>query len=315
MFPLNTVLFPGVSVPLHVFEDRYRALVHHLLRDRGPRRAALRVGRDPRGLRGRRPRRPVAAPGRLPGPADRGRAARRRHLRHRRGRPGPDPARPAGHRRHLPARSRRRPRPDDTRPVPVEITERGARHVRRLPGGAHRDPRRPLSRASLPRDPTYLSWTPGRPAPLPLPDRQSLLEAEDAGAAARSWSPTCCAGAAGHERDPVAARHRGRAHPLVPQLSRAADGDERSTAGVGTPATVALTRAGVAFALHPYDHDPRAVVLRARGRRGARRRPGPGVQDAAGQRSTAQLVVGDRAGHRVSSTSRRWPGRSAAARR
>ncbi|HET6668089.1 MAG TPA: LON peptidase substrate-binding domain-containing protein [Intrasporangium sp.] len=32
MFPLNTVLFPGVSVPLHVFEDRYRALVHELLR-------------------------------------------------------------------------------------------------------------------------------------------------------------------------------------------------------------------------------------------------------------------------------------------
>jgi len=31
MFPLNTVLFPGVTIPLHVFEDRYRALVHHLL--------------------------------------------------------------------------------------------------------------------------------------------------------------------------------------------------------------------------------------------------------------------------------------------
>jgi hypothetical protein len=31
LFPLNTVVFPGVSVPLHVFEDRYRALVHHLL--------------------------------------------------------------------------------------------------------------------------------------------------------------------------------------------------------------------------------------------------------------------------------------------
>lgn len=26
----------------------------------------------------------------------------------------------------------------------------------------------------------------------------------------------------------------------------------------GTPATAALTRAGVRFALHPYDHDPRA---------------------------------------------------------
>jgi Lon protease-like protein len=31
LFPLSTVVFPGVSVPLHVFEDRYRALVHHLL--------------------------------------------------------------------------------------------------------------------------------------------------------------------------------------------------------------------------------------------------------------------------------------------
>ena len=31
LFPLNTVVFPGVSLPLHVFEDRYRALVHHLL--------------------------------------------------------------------------------------------------------------------------------------------------------------------------------------------------------------------------------------------------------------------------------------------
>ncbi|HXH78074.1 LON peptidase substrate-binding domain-containing protein [Nocardioides sp.] len=31
MFPLNTVLFPGVTLPLHVFEDRYRALVQHLL--------------------------------------------------------------------------------------------------------------------------------------------------------------------------------------------------------------------------------------------------------------------------------------------
>ena len=31
MFPLNTVLYPGVTLPLHVFEDRYRALVQHLL--------------------------------------------------------------------------------------------------------------------------------------------------------------------------------------------------------------------------------------------------------------------------------------------
>ena len=32
----------------------------------------------------------------------------------------------------------------------------------------------------LPRDPTYLSWTLAACAPLPLPERQALLEAEDA---------------------------------------------------------------------------------------------------------------------------------------
>jgi Lon protease-like protein len=31
LFPLNLVAFPGMTVPLHVFEDRYRALVRHLL--------------------------------------------------------------------------------------------------------------------------------------------------------------------------------------------------------------------------------------------------------------------------------------------
>jgi Lon protease-like protein len=36
MFPLNTVLFPGVSVPLHVFEERYRALVRRLLEQPDP---------------------------------------------------------------------------------------------------------------------------------------------------------------------------------------------------------------------------------------------------------------------------------------
>ncbi|TYL46194.1 peptidase S16 [Nocardioides sp. BGMRC 2183] len=36
LFPLNTVVFPGVTVPLHVFEDRYRALVRDLLRIEDP---------------------------------------------------------------------------------------------------------------------------------------------------------------------------------------------------------------------------------------------------------------------------------------
>ena len=43
----------------------------------------------------------------------------------------------------------------------------------------------------------------------------------------------------------------------------------------GTPATVALTRAGIAFTLHEYAHDPRADVLRVGGGRGAGARPRP----------------------------------------
>ncbi|HEX2174763.1 MAG TPA: LON peptidase substrate-binding domain-containing protein [Nocardioidaceae bacterium] len=31
IFPLSTVLFPGVTLPLHIFEDRYRSLVSTLL--------------------------------------------------------------------------------------------------------------------------------------------------------------------------------------------------------------------------------------------------------------------------------------------
>ncbi|SCL15979.1 hypothetical protein GA0070616_0891 [Micromonospora nigra] len=31
VFPLTTVLFPGLVLPLHIFEERYRALVRHLV--------------------------------------------------------------------------------------------------------------------------------------------------------------------------------------------------------------------------------------------------------------------------------------------
>lgn len=36
MFPLNAVVFPGVVVPLHVFEDRYRVLVRDLRQIESP---------------------------------------------------------------------------------------------------------------------------------------------------------------------------------------------------------------------------------------------------------------------------------------
>ena len=52
MFPLGTVLFPGLVLPLHVFEERYRALVRHLigLPDGTPREfgvVAIRQGYHP----------------------------------------------------------------------------------------------------------------------------------------------------------------------------------------------------------------------------------------------------------------------------
>lgn len=31
LFPLNTVLFPGMMLPLHIFEDRYKAMIKHCL--------------------------------------------------------------------------------------------------------------------------------------------------------------------------------------------------------------------------------------------------------------------------------------------
>ena len=36
LFPLHTVLCPGVALPLHIFEPRYRALVKHCLDDGSP---------------------------------------------------------------------------------------------------------------------------------------------------------------------------------------------------------------------------------------------------------------------------------------
>lgn len=50
LFPLGLVLFPGVVLPLHVFEERYRALVRELLeRPEGEREfgvVAIRQGRE-----------------------------------------------------------------------------------------------------------------------------------------------------------------------------------------------------------------------------------------------------------------------------
>jgi Lon protease-like protein len=49
LFPLGTVLFPGMVLPLHIFEERYRHLVRDLLDAPEPRRfgvIAIREGRE-----------------------------------------------------------------------------------------------------------------------------------------------------------------------------------------------------------------------------------------------------------------------------
>ncbi len=49
LFPLGAVLYPGMLLPLHIFEDRYRELVQDLLDGPEPRRfgvIAIRKGRE-----------------------------------------------------------------------------------------------------------------------------------------------------------------------------------------------------------------------------------------------------------------------------
>lgn len=36
LFPLNTVLFPGMSLPLHIFEERYKLMVNHCVQTNRP---------------------------------------------------------------------------------------------------------------------------------------------------------------------------------------------------------------------------------------------------------------------------------------
>ena len=36
LFPLNTVLFPGMPLPLHIFEERYKEMIAHCLRETHP---------------------------------------------------------------------------------------------------------------------------------------------------------------------------------------------------------------------------------------------------------------------------------------
>lgn len=179
MFPLNTVLFPGVSVPLHIFEDRYRALIHHLLRVEDPTErifgsVGIREGYEV-GDHGAQSLYRIGCKVLLTevdahedGTFDAVAVGLDRIELERLDTTGPFPV---GHVQD---------RPETPTPVPDQVLD-SARATfsayRAALAGIRADP----YSGALPRDPSYLSWTLAACAPLPMPERQSLLEAEDAG--------------------------------------------------------------------------------------------------------------------------------------
>lgn len=178
MFPLNLVLFPGASVPLRVFEDRYRAMVHHLLRLDDPAErvfgsVGIREGYEV-GDHGAQSLFRVGVRMQLTeveshpdGSFDIVAVGVDRIQLDRLDASGPFPV---GH--------------VSERPEPrVEVPEIVLEHARAtfsayraVLAGIGADP----FSGALPKDPEYLSWTLAACAPLPMAERQTLLEATDA---------------------------------------------------------------------------------------------------------------------------------------
>ncbi len=177
MFPLGTVLFPGVVVPLHVFEDRYRALVHHLVREPDPvhrlfASVGIREGYEV-GDHGAQSLFRVGCRLQLTeveahddGSFDVVAVGRDRIRLERLDTTGPFPV---GHVESVPSADEQ---------VDAEIVERALAlfTAYRAAVAPYRGDPHP---GALPRDPTYLSWTMAAVAPLAMPDRQSLLECDD----------------------------------------------------------------------------------------------------------------------------------------
>ncbi len=178
MFPLNAVIFPGLRVPLTVFEDRYRALVHHLLRVEDPAerifgsvgiREGYEVGDHGAqslfrvGCRVQLSEVEAHADGTFTIEAvglDRIQLERL----------DTTGVFPVGH---------VMPRPEIDAQVSETLLEQ-ARTTFTAYRAALAEIRIDPYEGNLPNDPSYLSWTLAACAPLPLHERQGLLEAEDA---------------------------------------------------------------------------------------------------------------------------------------
>ena len=179
MFPLNTVLFPGLVVPLHVFEDRYRALIHHLLREPDPAQrlfgsVCIREGYEV-GEHGAQSlfrvgtRMQLTEISRNPDGTFDIVAVGRDRMRLDRLQTSGDF--PAGEVEVLPD-ARAASVPDEVVEQALAMFEAFRVAVAPFRGDPHP--------GNLPTDPTYLSWTLAAVAPLPMPERQALLESDDA---------------------------------------------------------------------------------------------------------------------------------------
>jgi Lon protease-like protein len=178
MFPLNAVIFPGVSVPLNVFEDRYRALVHHLLRVEDPTQrlfgsVGIREGYEV-GEHGSQSLFRIGCRVQLtevdPRPDGTFSIVAVGLDRIQLERLDTSGAFPVG---------QVVDRPETSGEVPEEQVQQ-AREVFTAYRAALAEIRTDPYSGELPQDPSYLSWTLAACAPLPLHERQALLEAEDA---------------------------------------------------------------------------------------------------------------------------------------
>ncbi len=179
MFPLNSVVYPGLPVPLRVFEDRYRALVAYLLREPDPTRrlfgtVAIREGYEV-GERGRQSLYRVGCLLQLTDVEQ-----------HRDGTYSIEAVGRDRLRLHELDSSGDHPvglvdvlgdHEGPVEVVPPEVEDAARRTFERY-CGALASVGLEAYDGRLPRDPGYLSWTLASCAPLPLHDRQKLLEAD-----------------------------------------------------------------------------------------------------------------------------------------
>ncbi|WP_300676817.1 LON peptidase substrate-binding domain-containing protein [Nocardioides sp.] len=179
MFPLNAVLFPGVRLSLRVFEDRYRALVQHLLSIEEPSErlfgtVAIREGYEV-GEHGAQSLYRVGMRLQLTeveahpdGTYDVAVLGRDRIRLDRLDTSGEFPV----------ATVTERPT------LPVEVDDLAllqARAIFTAYRAAVSHLRGDPMTGALPRDAEYLSWSLAAAAPLPMAERQTLLEADDTG--------------------------------------------------------------------------------------------------------------------------------------